>query len=131
MAETNLDELKERIDTHVADLQRAQKQLQKPSTLSFVDRRDLTTRAGKALTELREHRAALDGKSDGDEGLTELLTEVEAALERSDKVLNKSGAGQGKGPQRTAGGSTRGAGGATTRAAGASQTRPPDRRGGE
>jgi len=131
MPEANLEELKERIDHHLEDLQRAQKQLQKPSTLSFVDRRDLTTRAGKAVTELQERRAALDGKSDGDEGLTELLAEIEAALDRSDKVLSKSGTGQGKGLQRTAGASNRGGAGHSTRAAGSSQTRPPDRRGGE
>lgn len=132
MAEANLDQLRERLDGRATELQRAQKQLQRPSTLSFVERRDLSNRAGKALTELREHRAALEGKSDGDEGLAEQVTEVEAALERAETVLNSAGGGSGRGPKRTAGGTDRRLPGQSTRgASGAPQQRPPDRKGGE
>jgi hypothetical protein len=130
MAETNVDQLRERLDGRITELQRAQKQLQRPSTISFVERRELTTRAGKALAELREHRTALEGKSDGDEGVAEQITAAEASLDEAETVLGRAG-GHSGGMKRTAGGSDRRISGQNTRAAGASQQRPPDRKGGE
>lgn len=130
MAELKIDQVREQLDRRMTELQRAQKQLQRPSTLSFVERRSLSGRAEKTLAELKEQRAALEGKADGDDGVAERLTQIEEILGRAEAVLNSAG-GHAGGSKHSPGGDRRIPGQATRGATGASQQRPPDRKGGE
>lgn len=130
MAETTIAELKEEISSYVADLEHAQKELKKRSTLSFVERQSLTHKAAASVKELREQETALEGKADGDEGAAALIEAAQAALGRADKVLNGTQGSHGAAGQR---GPAKGAGGGQQRrGVGAmSQQRAPNRSGSE
>ena len=123
MAEFNLEELRAQIDERVTELDRAEKHLKKPSTVSFAERRDLSHQATKAADELREHRTALEGKSDGEEGVAALVTEAQAALDRADGKLGAIRAAQPAGLKRGASGG-QGFPASSAAAAGASLSAP-------
>jgi hypothetical protein len=76
------------IDERVSALDRAQKELKKPSTIPFAERRDLTNRAAKAAAELRERRGGLP------EGATaepaEEGTEPEPAVKEALEALSRA-----------------------------------------
>jgi hypothetical protein len=130
MSVSTLEELRTQIDTRIGDLERSQKALKKPSSISFAERQSLTNRAGKALVELRAQREALAGAADGDEGAAKLIQQAEAAVSGADTVLNAIQAAQPAGLHR--GPAARNLPGQQRRgASGPSQQRTPDRRGGD
>jgi hypothetical protein len=99
-------ELLVQIDARIADLDRVQKQLKRRSTLSFAERRDLSSKAGKAAADLSTHRARLAGPPEGPAGepeeaaeatdgtLAEPVREARAALESAQTVLDLVAAAQ-------------------------------------
>lgn len=132
MASTELDELRGKLDARISELEKTQKQLKHPSTISFAERRELSANAGKALTELREQQASLGSGAEGSEDAAAKTTEAEAALERAAAVLGSVTAAQPAGAKRATGAGDRRLPGQQRRgAAGASQQRAPERKGGE
>lgn len=131
MSQSEPQSILQQIDDRLSALGAAQKQLKKPSTISFVERRDLTSKAAKAADELRERRAEVEG-TDAASG-TETPENVRAALEAADRVLGQIGGPQAGGFDRRPAGAARNLGGQSRRGGGgmSSQTRPPDRIGGE
>jgi hypothetical protein len=114
----------EQIDDRLASLASAEKALGKRSTISFVERRDLSTKASKAAAGLRAQRAEAEGAAAG----AEPSEVVKAALKEADRVLDLVQAAQPAGFSRrsSAGGSK--IPGAGRRMGGMnSQQRPPDR----
>ena len=131
MTPTNLDELREQLAARTDELERTQKQLKKPSTISFAERQSLSNRAGKAAAELREQAAVLEGKSGEDEGAEALANAANEALDRAAAVLSSVDAAAPAGGQR-GGGLTRGLPGQQRRGvSGMSQQRAPNRSGSE
>jgi len=135
MTETQPEGLLERIDARIAALASAEKHLKKPSTLSFVERRDLSNKAARAGADLKARRQEVQeaegvDTSAEDEALPE---PIQAALKEADRVLGMIEAAQPAGfNRRTAGAAStlhgqqrRGTGGMNM------QQRPPDRIGGE
>jgi flagellar biosynthesis/type III secretory pathway protein FliH len=113
MAPSETGDLTEEIDARISELGLAKKQLKKPSTISFAERRDMTAKAEAALAELQARRAALaeaapegdaEGGSEGSsEGQTQLLADARAALEAAETILSRVAAAQPAGASRGAG----------------------------
>lgn len=126
--ETSLTEaegLLEQIDRRVAALAAAEKQLKKPSTISFVERRDLGGKAARAAAELRAQRGETEANTETDQEPTEALS---AALAEADRVLDRIAGAQPAGFNRGSGAGASSLPGQQRRGtAGRSQTRPPDR----
>lgn len=129
MAETNIAEVREQIAAYITDLEHLQKELKKRSTLSFVERQSLSNRAGGSIKELREQGAALEGKTDEDEGAAAAVESARAALGKADKILTTAHGGPHQPGNR---GPVKGGGGVQRRGVGAmSQQRAPNRSGSE
>ncbi len=129
MSETPAEGVLQQIDSRLADLAAAQKQLKRPSTISFAERQSLSGQAAKAAGELRARRADVEAQGEPTEG-AELPEPLKAALDEADRVLGKIDAAQPAGLKRgpgaaaaakLPGASRRGSGGMS------SQQRPPDR----
>lgn len=128
MSETPTEGVLQQIDSRLSDLAAAQKQLKRPSTISFAERQSLTGRAAKAAAELRERRAEVEAQGEPAEG-AELPEPLKTALDEADRVLGKIDAAQPAGLKRGPGGASQKLPGANRRGTGAmsSQQRPPDR----
>jgi len=122
MEAAETENLSAEIDERIKALERAQKQLKRPSTISFAERQDFTRKAAKAAAALQEQRAAL-GEGEPAE---ERVQEARAALSAADKVLGQVAAAQPTSVAHTGGAKSVG-GNQRRSASGASQTRPPDR----
>jgi len=124
-AEEQTEGILEQIDGRLAALASAEKQLGKRSTISFVERRDLSSKASKAAAELRARRAeaeALAADAEAPEAVRTALTEAERVLDLVEAAqpagfTRRAAAGGAKTP----GGGRRAMGGMN------SQQRPPDR----
>ncbi len=122
---TETEGLLEQIDRRVAALAAAEKQLKKPSTISFVERRDLGAKAARAATELRAQRGEAEANGEPGQEPSEALR---AALAEADRVLDRIAGAQPAGFKRGAGASASSMPGQQRRGSvGRSQTRPPDR----
>lgn len=119
MSETKTESVHAQIDHRLAALAAAEKQLKKPSSISFAERRDLTGQAAKAAAELRALRADVaDDATDPSEA-------VKTAFDGTDQTLGKIEAAW---PANKGGGfSNNKLGQLRTGAAAGSQSRPPDR----
>lgn len=122
MSETNeatTETVHAQIDQRLTALAAAEKQLKKPSSISFADRRDLTSKAAKAASELKGLRSEVSDDA------TNPSEAVKAALDAADQTLGKI---QAAWPANKGGGFANNKSGALrTGAAAGSQSRPPDR----
>ena len=109
MASSDAGDLIGEIDSRISELGLVKKQLKKPSTISFAERRELTGKADLALTELQTRRAALaEAPAEGEEeSAATLLEEARAALETADTLLSRVGGSQHGGGARGAGSSAK------------------------
>lgn len=127
-----LEELREDLTQSVAELEKLPRQLKKPSTIPFAERQSLSAKANRSAAELREQLAALEGKSEGDEGLEAQQTAAQEALDRAYEVLGSVSAALPARPQRPGGGFGQGLPGQQRRGvSGLSQQRAPNRSGSE
>jgi hypothetical protein len=132
MAEQGVGEIREQLNKLIGELEGAQKQLKKPSTIGFAERQSLTGKAGKSVVELKAQRDALEGKSDEDEGIAAQLTEANEVIGRASQVASSIAAAQPASLRRSTGTGDRHMPGQSRRGAGAmSQQRAPNRSGGE
>ena len=124
MSQADAETAAQQIDRRITALSTIEKQLKRPSNISFGQRRELSGKAVRAIASLKEQQsahpeAALDAEGNFPEPL-------KLALEEADKVLGviaaarPSDAGTRSNSGSKSIGQQRGA-------AGASQTRPPDR----
>ena len=120
MSETKTETVHAQIDKRLTALASAEKQLKKPSSISFAERRDLTHKAAQAAAELRTLRA--DAKEDA----TDPSEAVKTALDAADLALGKI---HDAWPSNKGGGghANQKVGHLRTGAAAGSQSRPPDR----
>jgi hypothetical protein len=119
MSETQTETVQAQIDQRLAALASAEKQLKKPSSISFTERRDLTNKAAKAATELRALRA--DVADDAMDASEPVKTALDAADTAIGKIHDAWPANKGGGFSNNKLGQLR------TGAAAGSQSRPPDR----
>lgn len=129
MATPDIEELRTQLTARSSDLERTQKRLKRPSTISFAERQSLSNRAGKALNAVRERLTALEGKTEIDEAAgasaQEALDQAGSALEAVEAALPAT-------PQRGGAGTGRGLPGQQRRGvSGLSQQRAPNRSGSE
>jgi hypothetical protein len=125
MSEPETEGILSQIDRRLTALASVEKRLKKRSTISFVERRDLSGKAAKAAVELKARREELTGAEPA-EG--EAIPEpVQKALDAADKILGQiDGAQPGTSARHDLGGAKKPL--AQQRgAAGGSQTRGPDR----
>lgn len=97
MSTAETDGLLAEIEDRMGALDRAQKQLKRPSTLAFAERRDLTTRAAKAREELEARRSELSAEGAGEAA----VGAAREALESAATVLSRIEAAQPAGLQRS------------------------------
>jgi len=125
MSEPETEGILPQIDRRLTALASVEKRLKKRSTISFVERRDLSGKAARAATELKARRDELEGaeQAEGDA----IPEPVQKALDAADKVLGLvDGAQPGSSARHDIGGGKKPL--AQQRgAAGASQQRGPDR----
>lgn len=128
MSETASEGVLQQIDRHLADLAAAERQLKKPSTISFAERRDLSSKAARAAAELRAQRVEMEAQG-APAADAELPDALKSALAEADKVLGKIDAAQPAGLNRKAGPNANKMPGQSRRGSGgmSSQQRPPDR----
>jgi hypothetical protein len=120
MSDTNPETVHAQIDQRLAALASAEKQLKKPSSISFAERRDLTNKAARAATDLRTLRADVkDDATDPSEAVTTALGAADLALGKIQDAWPANKGGGGHVSQKV--------GHLRTGAAAGSQTRPPDR----
>lgn len=128
MSEAAAEGVLQQIDRHLADLASAERQLKKPSTISFAERRDLSTKAARAAATLRDQRAEVEAQGEPAAD-AELPDALKSALADAEKILSKIDAAQPAGLNRKAGPNAAKLPGQSRRGSGgmSSQQRPPDR----
>jgi hypothetical protein len=126
MSENGTEDVLAGIDRRLIALGSAEKQLKKRSTISFVERTQLASKAAKAATELRTQRDALAATEPipDEESLPQAAKD---AIAQADKVLGQIEDAQPGGQKLGGGGSRKLPGQQARGAVGASQQRGPDR----
>jgi hypothetical protein len=123
MSEPETEGILPQIDRRLTALASVEKRLKKRSTISFVERRDLSGKAARAAADLKTQREGLEEPAEGEA----IPDAVQKALDAADKILGQiDGAQPGTSARHDLGGAKKPL--AQQRgAAGGSQTRGPDR----
>jgi hypothetical protein len=144
MSQAEPEDILQQIDVRVAALAAAEKQLKRPSTISFAERRDLAAKASRAAGGLRARRAELEGPQEATQSAEAPDAEapdaeapaaaassapdpVQAALDEADRVLGLIGAAQPAGMNRRGMSHGKLPGQQRRGPVGSPQQRPPDR----